>query len=474
MNISVVLHGVPYGQDVSDSVFGVAVQPYYSRVSKAPDEEFECVVRQVKDDSRVLYTLTLNNNVVDAENRSGSYFGLTVAMTDYYFTKVRYLYELMKIAVERFAIGKVISLDKGTYKFIVKNLRDQQQIAKSVQDFILGELKSAMGQDNILPISSLNSKSNQTSNMNWVDATDSELAKCMKSIGRFCVSSQFDSMLVKNARQQLANEKEAFQKNLQEQDRQMREAIDKERKEMQQAMAENERKCNDQQQRCEREKEELKRQKEKDIESLQKELERLKSEKASLVEEKEKLKTENKNLSSKGDVRVIANTVGQLENVVKELKNQRDYMTQRHSNAKEKPSMMERIIKIVFRLLPVMLLLILLIVQLQNNKRVKTILDRLEVVEQFDGRIEALKDEVMNLPKILSSTVSQTDDEISANMQNESSAIDEKTLGTVGQTENVTPKTNLQSNESLPSLNVEKPKKKGFFERLFSVFRRNK
>ena len=471
MNISVVLHGVPYGQDVSDSSFETAVRPYYGRASKALDEEFECVVRQVKDDSRVLYTLTLNNNVVDAENRSGSYFGLTVAMTDYYFTKVRYLYELMKIAIERFAIGKVISLDKGTYKFIVKNLRDQQQIAKSVQDFILGELKSAMGQDNILPISSLNSKSNQTCNMNWVDVTDSELAKCMKSIGRFCVSSQFDSMLVKNARQQLANEKEAFQKNLQEQDRQIREAIDKERKEMQQAMAENERKCNDQQQRFEREKEELKRQKEKDIESLQKELERLKSEKASLVEEKEKLKTENKNLSSKGDVKVIAQTVGQLENVVKELKGQRDYIIQRRSNVIGKPSMSERIIKIVFRLLPIVLLLILLIVQLQNNKQVKDIHNGLEV---FDDKIDALKDDVVNLPNILNFKVSQTDDETPAEEQNKSNATDGTESDTAGQTENVTPETDVQNNDSFSSSNAEGHKKKSFLKRFFSIFRRNK
>ena len=381
MNISVVLHGVPYGQDVSDSSFETAVQPYY-RPSIAPDEEFECVVRKVKDDSRVLYTLTLNNNVVDAENRSGSYFGLTVAMTDYYFTKVRYLYELMKIAVDRFAIGKVISMDKGTFKFVVKDLRNQQQIAGSVQDFILGGLKSVMGPDNTLPINALNSKPSQTCNVNWVDATDSELAKCMKSIGRFCVSSQFDSVSIKNARQQLAVEKEAIQKNLQEQIRQMQESVDKERKgmqqaivenekkcndlqqrcerekeeikqqkekdvaslrkDMQQAIAENEKKCNDLQQRCEREKEEIKQQKEKDVASLQKEIERLNTEKASSNKVIEQLKKENENLMKKGDVKVIAHIVDQLQKVVEDLKGQRDYVAQRQSNDSSKSSKMER------------------------------------------------------------------------------------------------------------------------------------
>ena len=149
-------------------------------------------------------------------------------------------------------------------------------------------------------------------------------------------------------------------------------------------------------------------------------------------------------------------------------------MTHRRSSAKEKPSRMEFAIKIVFRLLPIVLILILLIVQLQNNKRVKAIQDRLEVVEHLDDKIDDMKGDVLNLSQTLNASVIQSSDEITTDEQIESDVNNYEVVNTVKQTVSVTQETSPQNSESMFSSDTEKPIKKGFFKRLFSIFKSNK
>lgn len=218
MTITVILHGVPNGNSVSDSKYITSCQLFYSR-TKTGDIEF-AVERKILEGKPLLFYTYLLNNVADNGNRIGSYFGLTVAL-DAYYAKLEYLYQIFNATLDKYIIGKVLQKKDKTYKFLIDDLRPYAEIAEDIKKFFVNAINMMAMKEDIHSVPEVNPIESQHYKLCWSDYSDTEAYELFQQYGALYLSSAYEMRREKELHQQFGQEKAKmlvdFQRDIQRQ-----------------------------------------------------------------------------------------------------------------------------------------------------------------------------------------------------------------------------------------------------------------
>ncbi len=140
LNLNLFVHGVPNGQKIwgpqeDDRIF---IESFYGRRANVEVQLLIDII-QAGGNINSYYTYYRKGNILDKDNRTGSYFALTVRSNEYY-TDIFNMYNILDAAYHKYVLGTILKNDISATKFIVQDF-DQvntqlQNLEKVVVDYL--------------------------------------------------------------------------------------------------------------------------------------------------------------------------------------------------------------------------------------------------------------------------------------------------------------------------------------------------
>ncbi|MBO5348555.1 MAG: hypothetical protein J6A89_01860 [Clostridia bacterium] len=196
MDVEILIHGVPNGHDY----FGLKEEQNTAGTFYISSQESIKFVVEIKKNGNkpyVYYSYLRYKGVVGAEGRSGSYFGLTLRIDEYY-TDILHIYNILDIAFKRYVLGSLLTLSSETYKYITPDFKSKKEEIEQLQQGLIQLIKSTCLASKFLKID--NSFINPISNApicNIVDITDGIILSTLKKHSKVVLSPDYKSNLEK-------------------------------------------------------------------------------------------------------------------------------------------------------------------------------------------------------------------------------------------------------------------------------------
>ena len=150
MKTNFYIHGVLKGQEIWGSEQD---RDYIKSIYSAPNnrnEQVRFVVEIIPTKKKTYYTYIREKNVFGAENREGSYFGMTVSFDGVYCTDNESLFTLFDTVFNKRIIGTLLQNQNGNFRFAVASFEGKNKELESIQTAFLKQLDSfAEDLDNI-------------------------------------------------------------------------------------------------------------------------------------------------------------------------------------------------------------------------------------------------------------------------------------------------------------------------------------
>lgn len=130
--IKLYAHGVPKGQG-SWGVEGLDsnyIDSFYGRKSNVPAQMY-VEVRQFTSSSNCYYTYFVGNTC-DKDGRTGGYFALTLRI-NYYYADIRNIYNLLDAAFNKFIVGSIVSIAKGSVRYLISDFSQADDNLKALE-----------------------------------------------------------------------------------------------------------------------------------------------------------------------------------------------------------------------------------------------------------------------------------------------------------------------------------------------------
>lgn len=196
LNINLFVHGVPKGQKLwghfedDDKRY---LQSFYGPNWNVP-EVMKIDTISSNGVKCCFYTLVVGKNVLDSENRVGSYFALTLKMNACY-VDVQNIYNLLKAVYDKMCVGTCVQVANGVTSYLIADFTVvdgqiklmQDRIVKYLSEFsIKGDFVSANG----LPVNS----SSSAKSINLHECPKDVATEYMKQLGALRVSPWYPSV----------------------------------------------------------------------------------------------------------------------------------------------------------------------------------------------------------------------------------------------------------------------------------------
>lgn len=202
MDVEILVHGVPNGHDYygPKEEQNTAGTFYISST-----ESIKFVVETKKNENKpyVYYSYLRYKGVVGAEGRSGSYFGLTLRVDEYY-TDILHIYNILDIAFKRYVLGSLLTLSSETYKYITPDFKSKKEEIEQLQQGLIQLIKSTCLASKFIKID--NTFINPISNApicNITDITDGIMLSTLKKHSKVSLSPDYKSNLEKEFEKKL-------------------------------------------------------------------------------------------------------------------------------------------------------------------------------------------------------------------------------------------------------------------------------
>lgn len=200
MNLSIYIHGVPFGFDFfspsGNHEQASFMQRYYKSNKERPNEL--CIESlPFEGKNYFYYTYIIGKNVIDSKNnRPGAYLGLTIRL-DTYYKKAVNLYYLLDSFFHSYLYGKILKEKNGSYSFLVNNL---SQIDKNVFKDLESFLGMSFSESDLCLLKAPNPM--QTVSLNFADADDEAVMDAIKRTGKVSISQSYDSKKISEIKAQ--------------------------------------------------------------------------------------------------------------------------------------------------------------------------------------------------------------------------------------------------------------------------------
>ena len=198
LNINLYVHGVPMGQKTwgvlsEDDKF---IGNFYS--PKWPAKELMQVdIMKCKGKVYSYYTFVKGQNVMGYDNRTGSYFALTIRM-DAYYADLQNMYKILSAAYEKMCVGSLVQKQGEGIKFIVQDFAVMDAELKRIENHIISYIGEFSNNKDLISFSGFKTNSLlavQTENL--LECDNVKALNTVKSTGKISVSPYYPSKEVK-------------------------------------------------------------------------------------------------------------------------------------------------------------------------------------------------------------------------------------------------------------------------------------
>lgn len=202
MDVEVLLHGVPQGQDF----FGVKEEREQLETFYAKSNESVKLVVDVKKrgtTSYVYYNYLRYNSILGAGGRTGSYLGITLRIDELYLD-VRHMYNMLDIAFNKYVVGSILTKNEDTYKYLSAEFASKKAEIERLQQGIMQLIQTTCVASKFTKIDNSMVKSISSSPECHVDeVSEGVLLATIKKYSRIVLSTEFKSQKEKDLEKKL-------------------------------------------------------------------------------------------------------------------------------------------------------------------------------------------------------------------------------------------------------------------------------
>lgn len=198
LNINLYVHGVPMGQKTwgvpreDDNFIGNFYGPKWPAKELMQVDIMEC-----KGKVYSYYTFVKGQNVMGYDNRTGSYFALTIRM-DAYYADLQNMYKILSAAYEKMCVGSLVQKQGEGIKFIVQDFAVMDAELKRIENRIISYIGEFSNNKDLISFSGFKTNSLlpvQTENL--LECDNVKALNTVKATGKISVSPYYPSKEVK-------------------------------------------------------------------------------------------------------------------------------------------------------------------------------------------------------------------------------------------------------------------------------------
>ncbi len=221
--VSLIIHGVPYGEDVWGNDGDSFYKEFYS--NSDGNTKLFIQVRNRNGEKLCYYSYLVyksiestDPNIVDYDSRPGGYFGMTIR-TDMYIRDTRLIYNCLENLYQFHIYGNILKADKGKLRYCVTKFEEASAILNTAKGELNNLLRNIFNcKDAYTDLSNFATSDNRSVKINRCDCTISLVENTLKK-GAVSVSEHHESVREKNNKQQFENQLSNQQDALSEKDR---------------------------------------------------------------------------------------------------------------------------------------------------------------------------------------------------------------------------------------------------------------
>ena len=198
LNINLYVHGVPMGHKTwgvlgEDDNF---IANFYS--SKWPAKELMQVdIMEYKGKVYSYYTFVKGQNVMGYDNRTGSYFALTIRM-DAYYADLQNMYKILSAAYEKMCVGRLVQKQGEGIKFIVQDFAVLDNELKGMENRIISYIGEFSNNKDLVSFSGFKTNGQlEAQTENLLECDNAKALNTVKATGKISVSPYYPSKEVK-------------------------------------------------------------------------------------------------------------------------------------------------------------------------------------------------------------------------------------------------------------------------------------
>lgn len=189
LKLNLIVHGVPKGQKIwgpqeEDRIF---IESFYSRKSTV-DAQLQVDIMKIGNEVNCYFTYLRGGNILDIENRQGSYFALTIRINAFYIDLFN-IYTILEASYQKFILGKIIKSDSSSSRFIVNDFQQCDNSFKTIEKEIINYLSSFSNSSDFISLNDFvfNSKLPYT-NINLLECNSKSVFNYIKEKGNISIS----------------------------------------------------------------------------------------------------------------------------------------------------------------------------------------------------------------------------------------------------------------------------------------------
>lgn len=198
LNINLYVHGVPMGQKTwgvlseDDNFIGNFYGPKWPAKELMQVDIMEC-----KGKVYSYYTFVKGQNVMGYDNRTGSYFALTIRM-DAYYADLQNMYKILSAAYEKMCVGRLVQEQGEDIKFIVQDFAVMDAELKRIENRIISYIGEFSNNKDLVSFSGFKTNGQQAAQTeNLLECDNVKALNTVKATGKISVSPYYPSKKVK-------------------------------------------------------------------------------------------------------------------------------------------------------------------------------------------------------------------------------------------------------------------------------------
>jgi len=189
LKLNLFVHGVPRGQKIwgpqeEDRIF---IESFYSQTSNLY-AQLKIDVINIGSDAYCYYTYLRGGNMLDIENRPGSYFAITIRINACY-TDFSNIYNILHTSYKKFILGKILTSNESSSKYLVADFQQCDDTLKSLEKEIINYLSSFSNNSDFVNLDNFVTNSKIASqNINLSECNNKNVLTYIKEKGSVSVS----------------------------------------------------------------------------------------------------------------------------------------------------------------------------------------------------------------------------------------------------------------------------------------------
>ena len=201
MDLELLIHGVPDGQDyygITEEQTNVGL--FYD--SSAESVKFVIEAKKHGNKAFAYYSYLRYKGMIGAGGRSGSYFGLTLRIDEYYQDAL-HIYSLLDILFKRYIVGTLLTPSGEGYKYIVPHFATKAAEIEKAQQALIQLIQTCVPAKFMGIDSSFIHPNTSVANGNIMDVTEGAILASVKKYSKVVLSPDYESNIEKECKKRI-------------------------------------------------------------------------------------------------------------------------------------------------------------------------------------------------------------------------------------------------------------------------------